>query len=142
MDIKYSNSEKTKGTQTFGNGDIYKGDFLNGKKHGQGLLTTRSDRTYNGGWENDVPHGYGENTFPNGKIYKGEYKQGKPFGDGQWIYNDGKTYTGTWVKGEFVNEDNKKDTLEFRIVTFVINFLVISFMVSVVVFWLMNVFNV
>ena len=63
--ISYKNNDMTSGVQTFENGDIYTGDFLDGKKHGKGVLKTLSDRTYDGGWENDLPHGYGVNTFPN-----------------------------------------------------------------------------
>ena len=138
MSIEYTDSEQMSGVQTFENGDVYTGSFLDGKKHGQGILETRSKRIYDGGWENDVPHGLGVNTFPNGKIYKGEYKLGKPYGDGQWIYSDGKTYSGTWIKGQFINANNKKDTLDFRIATFLINILVIGFMVSVVGFWVLS----
>jgi len=138
MSIEYKNSGKTSGIQTFENGDVYIGSFLDGKKHGHGILETRSKRIYDGGWENDVPHGLGVNTFPNGKIYKGEYKLGRPYGNGQWIYSDGKTYSGTWIKGEFINANNKKDTLDFRIATFLINILVIGFMVSVVGFWVLS----
>ena len=136
--ISYKNNDMTSGVQTFDNGDVYTGEFLGSKKHGKGVLKTLSNRTYDGGWENDVPHGYGISTFPNGKIYTGEYKKGRPFGKGQWTYSDGSTYTGNWVKGEFVNIDNKKDTLEFRIVTFLINIVVIGFMLSVVIFWLLS----
>ena len=138
MSIEYTDSEEISGVQTFENGDVYTGSFLDGKKHGQGILETRSKRIYDGGWENDVPHGLGVNTFPNGKIYKGEYKLGRPYGNGQWIYSDGKTYSGTWVKGEFINSNNKKDTLDFRIATFLINILVIGFMLSVVGFWVLS----
>ena len=138
MSIKYTDDGKTSGIQTFDNGDIFTGQFHEGKKHGQGVLKTQSNRTYDGGWANDVPHGFGISTFPNGKIYTGEYKKGRPFGKGQWTYSDGSTYTGNWVKGEFVNIDNKKDTLEFRIVTFLINIVVIGFMLSVVIFWLLS----
>ena len=70
--IIYNNDDMTNGIQTFENGDIYTGDFLDGKKHGHGVLKTQSNRTYDGSWENDLPHGFGVNTFPNGKIYKGE----------------------------------------------------------------------
>ena len=136
--ISYKNNDMTSGVQTFENGDIYTGDFLDGKKHGKGVLKTLSDRTYDGGWENDLPHGYGVNTFPNGKIYKGEYKKGRPFGDGQCTYSDGSTYTGKWVNGEFVNPDNKQDTFQFRIATFLINIIVIGFMLSVIGFWLLK----
>ena len=142
MNIKYTNEEKTIGTQTFENGDIYTGDFLNGKKHGNGLLKTPTKRSYDGAWEDDLPHGYGTNTFPNGKKYRGEFRKGKPFGDGQWTYSDGRTYTGKWIKGQFINEENKKDTMEFRLVTLIINFLAIGFMLGVVVYWAMNVLNI
>jgi len=138
MSIEYTDSEQMSGVQTFENGDVYTGSFLDGKKHGQGILETRSKRIYDGGWENDVPHGLGVNTFPNGKIYRGEYKLGRPYGNGQWIYSDGKTYSGTWIKGQFINANNKKDTLDFRIATFLINILVIGFMVSVVGFWVLS----
>ena len=77
-------------------------------------------------------------TFPNGKVYKGEYKKGKPFGNGQWTYSDGSTYTGKWVNGEFINPDNKQDTFQFRIATFLINIIVIVFMLSVIGFWLLK----
>ena len=138
ISLEYTNTERTLGVQTFENGDVYTGAFLNGKKHGRGLLETRSNRSYDGGWENDVRHGFGTNTFPNGKIYNGQYKEGRPYGNGQWTYSDGKTYSGTWVKGEFINAHNKKDTLDFRIMTFLINILVIGFMLSVVGFWILN----
>ena len=136
--INYSNDDMTTGVQTFDNGDVYTGEFLDGKKHGKGVLKTLSNRTYEGGWENDLPHGYGVNTFPNGKVYKGEYKKGRPFGDGQWTYSDGSTYTGKWINGEFVNPDNKQDTFQFRIATFLINIIVIGFMLSVIGFWLLK----
>ena len=140
--INYSNDDMTTGVQTFDNGDVYTGEFLDGKKHGKGVLKTLSNRTYEGGWENDLPHGYGVNIFPNGKVYKGEYKKGRPFGDGQWIYSDGSTYTGKWINGEFINPDNKQDTFQFRIATALINIIVIGFMLSVIGFWLLKFFKV
>ena len=140
--ISYENSDMTNGVQTFVNGDIYTGEFLNGKKHGHGVLKTESNRIYDGGWQNDLPHGYGVNTFPNGKIYKGEYREGRPFGEGQWVYSDGSTYTGKWINGEFVNPNNKQDTFQFRMATFLINILVIGFMLSVIGFWLLKFFKV
>ena len=142
MKINYKNVANTEGTQIFDNGDVYTGEFQEGKKHGHGVLKTRSERTYDGDWQNDVPHGYGVNTFPNGKIYKGEYRQGKPYGEGQWTYSDGTTYTGKWIKGEFINQENKKDTLEFRIVTFLINIIVIGFMLSVIIVFLLKLFKI
>ena len=41
--ISYKNNDMTSGVQTFENGDIYTGDFLDGKKHGRGILKTLSE---------------------------------------------------------------------------------------------------
>lgn len=48
-----------KGQKFFLNGDIYLGDFVNGKMHGEGSLTYTSGDTLVGKFENDVPSGDG-----------------------------------------------------------------------------------
>jgi hypothetical protein len=45
-----------KGTYTWANGDVYKGDFVMGKREGDGQLTRR-DTTIEGIWKNDVYDG-------------------------------------------------------------------------------------
>ena len=44
--ISYKKNDMTSGVQTFENGNIYTGEFLDGKKHGKGVLKTLSNRTY------------------------------------------------------------------------------------------------
>ena len=68
MEIKYTNSKHTHGTQTFDNGDSYTGQFKDDKKHGKGILTSLNGRTYDGCWENDIPHGPGVAHFPMAKL--------------------------------------------------------------------------
>jgi hypothetical protein len=136
--IKYSDSSETFGTETFDNGDIYKGTFKDGLKHGKGTLTTRNNRSYEGDWENDKPHGFGINTFPNGKIYTGNFFEGKPVGDGQWTYADGRIYNGTWVNGAFLNKDNTSEVQEYKFITSIINIVVIGAMLSFVIYWLVK----
>ena len=136
--IKYSDSSKTFGTETFDNGDIYKGTFKDGLKHGKGTLTTRNNRSYEGDWENDKPHGFGINTFPNGKIYTGNFFKGKPVGYGQWTYADGRIYNGTWVNGAFLNKDNTSEVQEYKFITSVINIVVIGAMLSFVIYWIVK----
>jgi hypothetical protein len=136
--IKYSDSSETFGTETFDNGDIYKGTFKDGLKHGKGTLTTRNNRSYEGDWENDKPHGFGINTFPNGKIYTGNFFEGKPVGDGQWTYADGRIYNGTWVNGAFLNKDNTSEVQEYKFITSIINIVVIGAMLSFVIYWIVK----
>ena len=101
-------------------------------------LTTRNNRSYEGDWENDKPHGFGINTFPNGKIYTGNFYKGKPVGDGQWTYVDGRIYNGTWVNGAFLNKDNTSEVQEYKFITSVINIVVISAMLSFVIYWIVK----
>ena len=136
--IEYRNDDKSQGTQTFDNGDIYKGTFKDGLKHGKGILTTRNNRSYEGDWENDMPHGFGINTFPNGKIYIDNFFKGKPVGDGQWTYADGRIYNGTWVNGAFLNKDNTSEVREYKFITSVINIVVIAAMLSFVIYWIVK----
>ncbi len=135
--IKYKNDSKLEGVQTFDNGDIYKGFFKNGLKHGKGTLITKNNRSYEGDWENDKPHGFGINTFPNGKVYTGSFSNGKPVGDGKWTYSDGRTYYGTWINGEFKNKETDYEVHKYRFITFVINTIIIGAMLSFVVYWIL-----
>ena len=136
--IKYKDDKQLEGVQTFENGDVYQGSFKDGKKHGKGILRTRNDRSYEGEWKYDKPHGFGINTFPNGKIYTGNFENGRPVGDGQWTYADGRVYNGTWIKGSFINNEDKIAAQEYRLVTFLINIIVIGGLLSFVVYWILS----
>lgn len=137
--IEYSDNSESLGIQTFDNGDVYKGNFKDGLKHGKGILTTRNNRSYEGDWKNDKPHGFGINTFPNGKIYTGNFVKGKPVGDGKWTYADGRIYNGTWVNGAFLNKDNTSEVQDYKFITSIINIIVIGAMLSFVIYWLIKV---
>ena len=142
MTITYTDKTKSNGTQILDNGDSYTGQFKDDKKHGKGILTSLNGRTYDGCWENDIPHGPGVATFPNGKTYTGEYKHGRPFGQGLWTYKTGETYSGVWKKGQFVNEQNQKDSSGFRLATSLVNFVVLGFMFLVVLWWVLSLFKI
>lgn len=63
-------------------GNVYKGDYLNGKRHGNGLL-----------------------VYANGDSYKGEFHFDLPHGRGKYISNDGgNIYKGIWNKGILVQK--------------------------------------
>ncbi|XP_053087576.1 MORN repeat-containing protein 3-like [Pangasianodon hypophthalmus] len=57
------------------NGDVYEGEWLRDKPHGQGVLALR-----------------------NGNSYQGSMKDGKKHGHGRFVYRDrGQVYQGFWV---------------------------------------------
>ena len=103
----------------------YIGEFKDGKRHGEGKLTTRTGRTFVGEWKNGKKDGYGIwedkyfkyiGYFKNGRIhgsgeyiaknnqtlthYIGEWKEGFQDGYGTAKYNNGSTYDGEFKKGQ------------------------------------------
>lgn len=45
------------------NGDIYQGDYVNGKAHGNGVFTDSEGSIYEGQWSEDKQHGKGIETW-------------------------------------------------------------------------------
>ena len=112
------------GTEKFGNGDFYVGNYVNGKpdgygeyywstgcqykgffknglRHGKGVWrkgTGKSDK-YDGEWLNDKKYGYGVYNWASGNFYKGNYFDDLRHGYGEMFWIDGSIYKGTWEKG-------------------------------------------
>ena len=57
-------------------GDVFEGEFVMGKKHGQGKLVKKSGVTYEGAWDAGVPHGPGIEQHVNGPRFEGTYNRG------------------------------------------------------------------
>ena len=55
-----------KGTFTYYNGDVYEGEWINGKKNGKGILTLKDGDVYSGDFSNNLFNGKG--------IYKSSFK--------------------------------------------------------------------
>ena len=58
-----------------GTGDVYVGDFLDGKRSGRGRYFTAADNTiYDGEWSNDRRQGEGTILNAIGEISSGEFR--------------------------------------------------------------------
>ena len=88
------------GTYTFANGDIYVGDWRDGKRNGQGTNTWPNGEKYVGEYKDDKRNGQGTYTLPNGEKYVGEYKDDKRNGQGTNTWPDGGTYVGEYRDGK------------------------------------------
>jgi len=77
------------------NGDVYVGEIVSGKPHGQGTRTYTGNK-YVGEWNDGRPNGQGTYTSSNGEKYEGEWKDEKPW-NGTYYDKDGN------IKGKFVN---------------------------------------
>ena len=88
------------GTYTTANGDKYVGEFKYGKSHGQGTLTYANGDKYVGEWKDGKSHGQGTYTYANGDKYVGEWKDGNKHGQGTYTYADGRVEEGIWENGK------------------------------------------
>jgi MORN repeat len=68
------------GTQTYGDGFVYRGDWENDLRHGQGTLQADGFLfTYHGAWSMDLRHGVGQQVDPSG-CYSGAWVRGQRSG--------------------------------------------------------------
>ena len=77
----------------------YDGNWVNGKKHGQGVMYWRNFDRYEGNWKDDLEDGEGICTNVNGNKYEGQWKNGVEDGEGTFYYGNGDKYVGSWKNG-------------------------------------------
>ena len=70
-------SQTSSGTQEYGDGGAYEGEFLNGLPHGNGTYELPNGYRYVGEWFEGEINGQGEALFPNGSVYIGSFVKGK-----------------------------------------------------------------
>jgi len=91
---------KNEGTFTYCNGDVYIGQWKEGKKHGTGTYACAADSTkLKGEWSK----GYitsGQWIFPNGTFYSGKFRYNKPIGKGVWVFPNGNQMMGEYKQKE------------------------------------------
>jgi len=89
-------------------GDKFHGDLVQGQRHGTGRCAFRTTAisaekgttaaTYEGEWEDDVPHGQG--VYSDGaNTYAGSWEHGLRHGHGRHEVSGGSTYDGEWQNG-------------------------------------------
>jgi hypothetical protein len=78
----------------------YTGQWLAGKKHGEGEEICTSGRSYVGGWRNGLFHGKGILKTAHGSVYDGTFHTGTQHGFGTITTADG-SYVGQWNHGTY-----------------------------------------
>ncbi|KAF9733686.1 hypothetical protein PMIN02_002677 [Paraphaeosphaeria minitans] len=75
----------------------YKGEYVNGQRHGHGNRIYHSGATYEGSFRLGQRHGHGLYTFQNGDTYDGDWVANQQHGTGTFVEaTTGNTYTGGW----------------------------------------------
>jgi hypothetical protein len=83
-------------------GNEYKGEWENGKMHGNGIMKFADGDVYEGEWENGKEHGSGVMTFADrfdGYVYEGAWENGKMNGIGVMKLAGVDVYRGEFENG-------------------------------------------
>ncbi len=94
------NCENGKGAYKWSNGDVYKGQWKDGKLTGQGIYKWKDGTVYEGGWKDGKQNGQGTNKWPDGAVYVGQFKDDFLHGQGTYTNPNGEKFSGTWVDGK------------------------------------------
>jgi hypothetical protein len=88
------------GRKRWTDGSTYVGEWLSGKRHGQGIFTFASGDVYEGGWAMDKFEGHGKYTSAEG-TYEGHNRAGSWCGKGEFQWLDGRVYRGEFRDSAF-----------------------------------------
>ena len=85
------------------NGNVYAGEWEDGKKQGTGTYSYVNGAVYEGHFQADRYSGQGKMTYPSGNVYEGEWKDGKRNGQGRMTDVDGTVKEGLWENDQWMN---------------------------------------
>ena len=97
-------------------GGTYTGDWVNGLRHGHGVLDIPNGVRYDGQWKDDKMHGQGVLVYANGTKYTGTFASGHRHGRGRLEYSTGFVYEGTFVQDKFHGHGRAVGGLESGVV--------------------------
>lgn len=86
--------------QVYSDGDVYEGEFHDGKCSGSGVYYYYKSGRYEGDWVDGKYDGYGIETWAKGSKYRGQYRQGLRHGIGVYRFYTGDVYAGEWSNGQ------------------------------------------
>lgn len=76
-----------------GGPQLYSGNWITGKKHGNGWMLYGENNWYEGEWRNSLRHGKGIREYASGSRYCGDWKDGKQHGFGYMVWANGDVRT-------------------------------------------------
>eukprot|EP00392_Amoebophrya_sp_AT5.2_P001394 g1396.t1 len=95
-------------TAKYTNGDVFVGDYVEGKKHGKvqkqiherGTYTYLNGDVFEGAYSGDKRTGIGQMTYADGSFYSGHFADGARDGEGTFVYPTKDIYSGGWKAGK------------------------------------------
>ena len=95
----------------YSNGDVYEGEFINGKLNGYGVHRTASGNIYSGMFKDGNWHGQGSLHSADGVSFIGEYKNNVRSGYGIEIKKDGYIEEGIWDGFDIVSSNTTDSSI-------------------------------
>ena len=92
-------------------GNIYEGDFVNGKFEGYGHYKMSNGGNYIGQFKNGYFEGKGQLTDKKGNVFNGNFVKGQKDGYGLIVKSNGETIEGKYKNGIFFKVNNDNDFL-------------------------------
>ena len=97
----YYGERNGNGSYTYENGEIYDGEWKDGKYNGQGTYSYANGEIYDGEWKDGMWNGKGRYCFENGNVYVGDFRDYRMHGQGVFTTPDGANYVGGLKEGKF-----------------------------------------
>ena len=101
------NCQNGVGSAIYPKGDVYTGEWKNGRADGTGRLEYKNGNVYYGDWKNGKANGIGIMLYADKTRYEGEWKDSQAHGYGVFYDPDGKIlYDGQWQTGKQTGASN------------------------------------
>ena len=111
--IKFNNkSDLSEGKMTYANGNIYEGEWLNGRANGKGKMIYANGDKYEGEWLNGQANGIGEFTDASGNQIKGKFANGVIHDYACFMNQDGYSYRQYDDQGHLIDNNIPKETIQ------------------------------
>ena len=99
----FNRGKKVCGTNFYSSGAVYKGNFLDNKRNGEGMYLYANQDTFQGIYKADAKF-YGTYQFKNGSSYEGFFVNDKQEGHGNYKDINGDVWECEWKNGVIVSK--------------------------------------
>eukprot|EP01031_Cornospumella_fuschlensis_P026299 gene26299-31771_t len=86
------------GKMTYKNGSVYEGEYVRGKMEGSGKYISPGGHVYMGQWKRGMMNGWGVFAAPSGDKFEGEFVDNQKWGKGKFTYASGAVYEGQFIE--------------------------------------------
>mmetsp|Transcript_13595 Transcript_13595/g.21252 ORF Transcript_13595/g.21252 Transcript_13595/m.21252 type:complete len:116 (-) Transcript_13595:24-371(-) len=96
------------------NGDIYSGEWKNGKKDGKGTYIFEQTKQKFVGSFKGGQIVKGEWQYPNGSFFSGNFDNNQPKGSGKWMFKNGNIVEGLYSQTKRIDSDTDAIKLAWK----------------------------